>query len=113
MGFSLPRKRLAARAATRPRTWSAASMTHQLRCTSLALAEKVFMASILGKRAGKLGGAFRGVNALIEILRAPQPAPPRKRFYGSCRPGFLGNNAPPVASPLPSALMTDFEQLVD
>src|SRR5438552_9220986 len=47
IAFSLPRSRLAALTATRPSTWSSASMSHHLRDTSVALAEKVF---ILGKR---------------------------------------------------------------
>src|SRR5947207_4650787 len=46
--FPFPRSRLAALTATRPSTWSSASMSHHLRDTSVALAEKVF---ILGKRA--------------------------------------------------------------
>src|SRR5262245_54733461 len=40
--FSLPRSRLAAFTATRPSTWPWASMTHHLRDTSVAFAEKVF-----------------------------------------------------------------------
>src|SRR5216110_1952899 len=39
--FSLPRNRLAAFTATFPSTWSAASITHHLCGTSLALAENV------------------------------------------------------------------------
>src|SRR5204862_3609875 len=41
--FSLPRNRFAAFTATPPSTWSAASITHHLRGTSLALAENVFI----------------------------------------------------------------------
>src|SRR2546430_867262 len=41
--FSLPRNRFAAFTATLPSTWSAASITHHLRGTSLALAENVFI----------------------------------------------------------------------
>src|SRR5437762_9368384 len=41
--FSLPRNKLAAFTATRPKTWSLASITHHLRGTSLAFAEKVFI----------------------------------------------------------------------
>src|SRR5438270_2129303 len=48
IALSLPRSRLAALTATRPSNWSSASMSHHLRDTSVALAEKVF---ILGKRA--------------------------------------------------------------
>src|SRR5437773_1479826 len=51
VALSLPRSRLAALTATRPSTWSSASMSHHLRDTSVALAEKVF---ILGKRAQKI-----------------------------------------------------------
>src|ERR1041385_4994990 len=42
--FSFPRSRLAAFTATRPSTWSWASITHHLCGTSLALAENVFTA---------------------------------------------------------------------
>src|SRR5206468_11601791 len=41
--FSLPRNRFTAFTATLPSTWSAASITHHLRGTSLALAENVFI----------------------------------------------------------------------
>src|SRR5262245_30067042 len=43
MVFSFPRSKLAAFTATRPSTWSWASITHHLRGTSVALAEKVFI----------------------------------------------------------------------
>src|SRR3954468_3733701 len=41
MAFSFPRRRLAALTATRPSTWSAASMTHHCGWTSEDLAENV------------------------------------------------------------------------
>src|SRR5919106_4522845 len=41
--FSLPRSKLAAFTATRPNTWSLASITHHLRGTSQAFAENVFI----------------------------------------------------------------------
>src|SRR6266853_4039309 len=41
--FAFPRNKLAAFTATWPSTWSLASITHHLRGTSLALAEKVFI----------------------------------------------------------------------
>src|SRR5437868_9173909 len=57
---SLPRKRLAALTATRPRTWYLASMSHHLRSTSLALAENVFISG--WKRARKLLAGTAPVN---------------------------------------------------
>src|SRR6266566_3974938 len=56
--FAFPRNKLAAFTATWPRIWSLASITHHLRGTSLALAEKVF---IRAERARKLRDALRSV----------------------------------------------------
>src|SRR5258705_13302020 len=63
--FSLPRSRLAALTATLPSTWSVASISLQLRGTSLALAENVF---ISGKRARKLRGRQGPVNLSVTNL---------------------------------------------
>src|SRR3954464_4501336 len=52
MGFSLPRSRLAALTATRPSTWSAASITHHWCFTSDSFAENVLICSVL-KRGAK------------------------------------------------------------
>src|SRR5438309_2116205 len=56
--FAFPRNKLAAFTATWPRTWSLASITHHLRGTSLALAEKVF---IRAEKARKLRDVPRSV----------------------------------------------------
>src|SRR5439155_21252458 len=52
--FSLPRSKLAALTATWPSTWSLASITHHLRGTWLAFAEKVFIGA---EKARKLRAA--------------------------------------------------------
>src|SRR6266567_331981 len=48
--FAFPRNKLAAFTATWPRIWSLASITHHLRGTSLALAEKVFIRAEKGTK---------------------------------------------------------------
>jgi hypothetical protein len=57
--FPLPRNKLAAVTATRPSTWSLASMSHHLRDTSLALAENVFFTA---EKARKLRATQVAVN---------------------------------------------------
>src|SRR6184192_4168955 len=64
MAFSLPRSNLAAFTATWPSTWPLASITHHLRGTSLALAEKVF---IRAEKARKLRGVPRSVKFSLEM----------------------------------------------
>src|SRR5438067_748460 len=56
--LAFPRNKLAARTATWPSTWSLASITHHLRVTSVALAEKVF---IRAEKARKLRDVLRSV----------------------------------------------------
>src|SRR6266436_3402834 len=58
MVFAFPRNKLAAFTATWPSTWPFASITHHLRETSLALAEKVF---IRAEKARKLRDVPRSV----------------------------------------------------
>src|SRR6266404_1591056 len=70
--FSFPRSSFAAFTATRPKTWSFASMTHHLRVTSLALAENVFIGA---EKARKLRDAPVSVKFLIDHhLRSRQTA---------------------------------------
>src|SRR6266508_3149120 len=58
IAFSLPRNKLAAFTATCPSTWSLASITHHLRGTSLAFAEKVF----IGRKRYENYGRRQGVS---------------------------------------------------
>src|SRR2546422_3581021 len=67
MAFSLPRSNLAAFTATWPSTWPLASITHHLRGTSLALAEKVFIGA---EKARKLRDSWGPVNCGNHDLRA-------------------------------------------
>src|SRR5581483_7398991 len=74
MVLPLPRNRFAAFTATLPSTWSLASMSHHLRETSLALAEKVF---IRRKRAPKL----RTPKAPVNSPRLATPASYATRIF--------------------------------
>ena len=86
MAFSLPRSNLAAFTATWPSTWPLASITHHLRGTSLALAEKVF---IRAEKARKLRAMPQSVKFSLEMrfvqlvffcgLCAPECSSRRKR----------------------------------
>src|SRR5439155_26240285 len=67
MAFSLPRSNLAAFTATWPSTWFLASITHHLRWTSWALAEKVF---IRAERARKLRDVLWSVKYSGELTRS-------------------------------------------
>src|SRR3712207_1580833 len=90
IGFSLPRRRLAALTATRPSTWSLASMIHHLRGTSLALAENVF---IRAERARKLrasagmstAGAAESTGTAAAYNHYNEPLAFCRRIRPSCR----------------------------